>query len=196
MAHKITNQINFSSLLFDTLFGVILFFSLDNLLNIKSPAHFILYLASSLILIHWWLIFKSEDDIFKTEISNSAINLIFRVIYLIFIEYNILMSQTFEYQQALYYLIGIFVVDLVWGYLWKYIGKWETKDYRRIKAMNRELDGSIILNAFFITLFGLLGIINIAFHINELVFVLAYVGIYMIFVTATFKYKLIDIKVY
>ena len=41
---KIIEQIEFSSVLFDTLFGLILFFSLDSFLEIKGIAPFIFYL--------------------------------------------------------------------------------------------------------------------------------------------------------
>jgi len=77
---KIIEQIGFSSVLFDTLFGLILFFSLDSFLVIKGAASFIFYLFSTIIIIHWWLVFKSADDAFEEEVTDSAVDLIFGII--------------------------------------------------------------------------------------------------------------------
>ncbi|MEI8253484.1 MAG: hypothetical protein WCG25_07260 [bacterium] len=64
-------QIEFSSVLFDTLFGLILFFSIDSFLEIHNPLHFVLYLFTLIILIHRRLIFKSCDDAFDKEVTDS-----------------------------------------------------------------------------------------------------------------------------
>ena len=43
---KAVQQIEFSSVFFDTLFGLVLYFSLDSFLDITDPVHFIFYIFS------------------------------------------------------------------------------------------------------------------------------------------------------
>ncbi|HRY91580.1 MAG TPA: hypothetical protein P5229_04545 [Candidatus Gracilibacteria bacterium] len=74
---KAVQQIEFASVFFDTLFGLVLYFSLDSFLDITDPVHFIFYIFSAIILVHWWLIFKSCDDMFDKEVTDSALDLIF-----------------------------------------------------------------------------------------------------------------------
>ncbi len=76
-------QFSFSSLLFDTLFGLIVFFGLDSFLEIKEPIAFAFYIFSNIILIHWWLLFKSVDDTFGKEVENSVTDLLFGLVYVI-----------------------------------------------------------------------------------------------------------------
>ena len=71
MRIKKGQQIEFSSVLFDTLFGLVLFFSIDSFLDIKDPLHFVFYLFSIIILVHRRLFFKAADDAFDEEVTDS-----------------------------------------------------------------------------------------------------------------------------
>src|SRR3989338_5792213 len=118
MSLKHRNQFEFSELLFDTLFGLVLFFSIDSFLDIVNPIHFIFYISSLIIVIHWWLGVKSADDIFGEEVSHSSLDLILGIIYIIFLEYIVLMSKTFNYSKATLFIILLFGVELIWAIIW------------------------------------------------------------------------------
>ncbi|EKD64880.1 MAG: hypothetical protein ACD_50C00273G0002 [uncultured bacterium] len=189
---KKTNQIEFASILYDTIFGLILYFGIDSFLDIREPVHFVFYFFSNIILIHWWLIFKSTDDTFGDECSDSVLDLVLGIIYLILIEFVVLFSRSFDYEKAFYFLIALLGVDLVWALMWKFIGKWRTKSKAEVRHMERELSGNIWSNVvILILLVPLFALIN---YISAGYFVLVFILTYLVYILLTFKYKIIDIK--
>jgi hypothetical protein len=188
------NQIDFSVVLFDTLFGLILFFSIDSLLDIKEPLKFIFYVFTMIVLIHWWLIFKSADDCFGEEVTQSAADLTFGIIYLILIDYVVVLSKTFDYSKATLFLITLFFVDLIWAFIWLYVGEWKTKDKNNIKAMERELSNNIKIDSIIIVLF--LALILLSTALSPLQFVISFIIMYSLYIIMTFYYKIIDIRIF
>lgn len=186
------SQYNFSSLLFDTLFGLVLFFNLDFFLEMKNPWHFGFYLISFFILIHWWLLFRAADDTFGAEVENSLVDLLFGLGDLILITYVILLSRNFEYQQATYFLIALFALDLSWALIWRLVGKWSTPDQSKIQAMERELNYTIIFDIISIIL--LIGLIISAPWLVAAWYVYLFAAIYIIFTFLTFQFKIIDLR--
>ncbi len=116
-------QIAFSNILFDSLFGLVLFFSIDSILDIENPASLFFYLFTIIILAHWWLMFKSCDDAYNEEVTDSALDLIIGVIQVIFIEFIVLASRSSDYLLAIKFLIALLLVDLLWAIIWLYVGK-------------------------------------------------------------------------
>ena len=194
MRLKEASQIEFSALLFDTLFGLVLFFNIDLFLEIRNAWHFIFYLVSFFILVHWWLIFRSADDAFQEEVTDSGADLILGIIYLIFIDYIILLSRNFQYKDATTFLIALFAIDLVWGLIWRYVGKWHSEDAEKIKLMEKELDHTIRIDLIALALFIPLTLITPI--ITPPVFVLLYILFYLVYVILTFRTKIIDIKIF
>lgn len=195
MEQKDTMQkIEFSPLFFDTLFGLVIFFSLDSFFDIKDISHFIFYLFSTIIVVHWWLMFKSSDDSFGEEVTDSAADLVFGIIYVILLEYVVLFAKDFNYQMSTYYLFALLVLDLIWVTAWKYIGDWHTRDKKKISSMQKELDSNIRVTLFSIVLF----IIFIIFGINKapVISVTWFILSYLTFIFLTFKYKIINIRIF
>lgn len=188
------NQIEFSSVLFDTLFGLVLYFSLDSFLEISSIIHFIFYLFTSFILVHWWLLFKTADDSYGTEVTSSALDIIIGIAEIIFLEFIILFAQQAEYRMSLLFMLMLLFVDIVWGILWRFVGKWRTSDKVKIKQMENELESTITsdLAAFvgFITIFMLM------FLLPNTYTVLLTIICYIFYIFLTFKTKVIDIKIF
>lgn len=191
---KILNQLEFSTIFFDTLFGLVLFFSLDSLLEITDKLQFFFYVFSAIILIHWWLIFKSADDTFKTEVTDSALDIIFGIVDIILIEYVILSAKVANYQNALYFLIALFLMDLVWNFIWRYVGHWQTEDHELIKKMENELELTIKVNILITVPLILLAFLSLVFSQN--LFIVLLTLIYAIFIFLTFRYKIIDINIF
>jgi hypothetical protein len=191
---KIFEQIGFSSVLFDTLFGLILFFSLDSFLEIKGIFPFVFYLFSTVIIIHWWLVFKSADDAFGEEVTDSAVDLVFGIIYVILIEYIILNAKLFAVTAATSFLIALLAVDLVWALLWRYIGQWDTIDKEKIKRMEKELDHNIRIDSIAIVIFVFLT--AIAQFLSPALYIIGFIAFYLFYIIITFQKKIIDLRIF
>jgi hypothetical protein len=191
---KIIQQKEFSSILFDTLFGLILFFGLDSFMDIHGLLPFIFYIFSTFILIHWWLVFKSADDAFSEEVTDSAVDLVFGIIYIILIEYIILNAKLFSVAGATTYLIALLAVDLVWALAWRYVGNWNTTDRVKIKSMEKELNHNIRVNCVAIVVFGLL--LTLAPALSSAIYIATFIIFYILYVVATFKTKIIDLRIF
>lgn len=191
---KIAQQIAFSSILFDSLFGLILFFGLDSFAEIKGGLPFTFYLFSTIILVHWWLIFKSADDAFSEEVTDSAVDIVFGIIYVILVEYIILSSKVFNVVAATGYLVALLAVDLVWALAWRYVGEWNTKSKPRIKRMEKELGHNIYLNFFTILTFAALAVLSLV--ISAEIYVLLFIILYSLYIIFTFRTKIIDLRIF
>lgn len=185
-------QIGFSSILFDTLFGLVLFYSMDSFLDIKDPLHFIFYLFSVVILVHWWLIYKSADDAFGEEVANSGLDLIIGIIQVIFIEYISLTSRNFSYQTTTWFLIVLLVSDLVWVLIWRYVGQWHVKNSIKITNMENELHNDLL--ATIPAFLSFLSLATLGSFLSPTIYVFLFVTFYFLFILLTFKFKIIDIN--
>lgn len=192
MKIKKIEQIDFSSLLFDTLFGLVLFFSIDSFLDIKIPLHLVLYIFSIIIAVHWWLEFKADDDAFGDEVSNSGLDLIVGISEIILIEYIILMARTFDYVSVVWYLIALLGVDILWSLVWRFVGRWKTTDRYRIKLMEKELNANTLSNLAGMVSFA--SLIIFSGFMPSTIFIFSLIIIYLIFVYMKFKLKIIDIN--
>lgn len=191
---KIVQQIDFSSVLFDSLFGLILFFCLDSFLEIKGVLPFIFYIFSIVILVHWWLNFKSSDDAFGEEVTNSAVDLVFGIIYVILIEYIILNAKLFAVTTATWFLISLLAMDLLWALIWRYVGKWNTIDKEKMKRMEKELDHTILVDSSAVAIFIFL--VMMAQFLPLPFSVASFIILYIIYIIATFKTKIIDLRIF
>lgn len=187
-------QLEFSNVFFDTLFGLILFFGLDSFLDIKGTAPFIFYILATIIVVHWWLLFKSADDAFNEEVNDSAVDLVFGIVDIILIDHIILLAKTENYIGATGYLIALLSFDLIWALAWRYLGKWQTKDTEKIRLMEHELNRTIIIDIIGIVLFS--GLLYFAADLPALAYVLYAVAFYLIYILLSFKSKVINLKIF
>ncbi len=191
---KIIQQIEFSTVLFDTLFGLILFFCLDSFLDIKGVLPFVFYLFSIIVLVHWWLIFKSADDAFSDEVTDSAVDLLFGIVYIVLIEYIILNAKLFATMTATWFLISLLILDLAWALVWRYVGKWHTTKKEKIKSMEKELDQNILVDSALIAIFIFLAIM--AQFLSPAAYVIGFIIFYLLYIVVTFKTKIIDLRIF
>jgi hypothetical protein len=188
------SQLEFSSVFFDTLFGLVLFFGLDSFLDITTTSHFVFYIVSTIIVVHWWLLFKSADDAFSEEVTDSAADLVFGIIDVILIDYVVLLAKVFSYQAATGYLIALLGVDLLWALLWRYVGTWNTKSEERIRFMEHELNRTIVIDVIAMALFAVL--FYLGGSISAAIFVSCFAGLYLIYILMTFWGKVIDLQIF
>jgi len=194
MSLKFFNQLEFSTLLFDTVFGLILFYSFDSLFGVHDVLTLVFYLFSMLILIHWWLIFKSTDDSFSEEVTDSAADIVFGIVYAIVLYYLVQSSRLPDFQVASIYMVGLFTLDLCWSAIWRFIGQWRTRSKERIKSMEAILNKGLILDAVFIAGYGSL---YWARHsLMDWPYLAVYIGLYVVYIVLTFRTKILNIEIF
>lgn len=184
----------FSDLLFDTLFGLVLYFSIDSFLEIKNPIHFAFYAFSIVILVHWWIMFKACDDVFEKEVTDSVLDLIVGIVELVLIQYIVLTARSFDYVSAGWFLLALLSVDLIWTVIWRYIGHWRTKDIPKIKIMEKELDSN--LKIVIISFMAFFVFMLFSPTMTPIIFVSIFILLYLVYITLSFIYKLIDIDIF
>lgn len=194
MKLKIFNQLDFSTLLFDTLFGLVLFYSFDSLLDIRNTLNFIFYLFSTIIVVHWWLMFKSADDIYAEEVTDSAADLIIGILDVIFLDYVVIISRGTTFANAIYYLFALFILDLIWALIWRFVGAWRTIDKGKIGFMEGRLNKNIYIDIFMIL--GISGLIVTQNLFSPVLFSIVYIGLYCLYMAFTFLYKVVDIDIF
>ena len=195
MAHKKTGQHEFATVLYDTLFGLVLFFSLDSFLDVTDPAHFLFYLFATAVLVHWWLMFKASEDIFGNEFRVTALHLVLNLSVILLLEFFILNARSFNYLAAALFMLAVFVVDMIWAGLALRVHPFKAKG-RALAAMRKELRYIVGTDAVVVALFGALTATTFLFALPPLLFVVGFVGVYLFFIQLSFKFQIIDLKVF
>jgi len=190
MAREV-NQREFAGLLYDSLYGLVLFFSLDSFLEIRDPAHFVFYLFSTVVVIHWWLMFKAADDAFERGVRDSAVHIVMNVTYILLLEFMILYSKDFSYAKASIFLLAVTLLDVLWSLMVLKVGHWGTKDRGRIAEMRQELRSILVSDA--VLAAGLVCLLILSPFVSATAYVGAYVALYVLFMYLTFRFKIIDI---
>ncbi len=186
-------QYGFASLLFDSLFGLVIYFSLASFLEIKEPLHLIFYLFTLVVVIHWWLMFKSASEMFGKITQRSATNIVLNIIYIIVIQYYILMAAVFAYNQAIIFVFILFMVDLLWCLLWARLLPKRAQGHKHLPTMLVEIFNIIKSNM--VVVFVLLFLIIANKFLPTWLYVFIFIADYIVYIVITFKYKIIDLKV-
>lgn len=193
MPFSVTEQSGFSSVLFDTLFGLILYFSLDSILELDG-ANLVFYLFSIVVVVHWWLLFKSVDDSYGEETSKSVTDLVLGITDLVLLEYVVLFARGLEHQKAAVFLMVLLAIDLVWAMAWRYLGSWGEKDKLEIARMEQELSFNIRANAVTLALMG--GLLLAGGALTAPWFIGSFIAIYLLYIFMTLRYRIIDLDLF
>lgn len=188
------HQITFSDIFYDTMFGLVIFYAIDGLMDLNGIASFAFYIFSMIIIIHWWLIYKSTDDAFADEVKDSIVDLVIGVTQVILVDYVVLFAKTFNYTVANYFLIALIATDLIWACIWLYVGKWRTKKKSKILAMEKELKSTIMADVILLIALTALGFTSI--FLAPEVFVALFILIYSGYMYFTVKFDIIDMKIF
>ncbi len=188
------NQFNFSSLLFDTLIGLVLFFGLEEFVHINNLVHLLLYFFITLIAVHWWLVFKSVDDCYDEEADNSATYILFGIFEVFIINYMFGSGKSYDYTFVTLFTIVLLLTNLGWAALWRYVGRWKTADTKRIAYMEAELDQTIKSDIYALVLFSTLLLFVPTLPAGFVV--VLFVMYYCFYIFLTFKHKIVDIKLF
>lgn len=194
MGVKFLSQHGFPSLLYDTLFGLILFFGLDSFLEIRDGAHFAFYGFATIIIIHWWLMFKAADDIFTPGVRDTAVHIAVNILYVILLEFMSLHAASFRYVEATSFLILVLLLDILWAAIVLRAGRWKRAPTEKAAMMRTELKAIIRVNGMLVLLLAFLA--AMAGALSPAAFVAIFIVDYLAFIILTFKEKIIDLPAF
>src|SRR4030043_2331403 len=184
-------QFQFANLLFDSLFGLVIYFSLDSFLEIKEPIRLMFYLFTLIVVIHWWLMFKSASEIFGKITQSSALNIVLNIIYIILLQYYILMAAEFLYNEAIIFVFILILIDILWCLMWAKLLPQRAKGNPNLPIMLVEIFNIIKSNL--VLVFALLFLIIANKFLVAPLYVFIFIAVYIVYIVMTFKYEIIDL---
>ena len=188
------HQAEFSPVLFDVLFGLLIFLGIGNFTAISGGTHWAFYLASLGVVVHWWMKYKAAEDAFGVEVSNSSLDLLTGLAEIALLQMALLSAARADYVAAVMYFALPLVVESVWALVWRFFGKWRGSSHQRVRYMEQELECTVFLNLGAAALLGTL----IAFSplLADADLALCFVWAYAIYVALTHRYEIIDVKLF
>jgi len=127
-------------------------------------------------------------------VTDSAVDLVFGIIYVILIEYIILNAKLFSVTTATSFLVALLAVDLIWALIWRYAGQWTTVDKEKIRRREKELDNNIHINAAMILVFIFLMLMTQ--FLSSGLYIAGFIAFYLIYIVVTFQKKIIDLRIF
>jgi len=188
------HQTEFSPLLFDVLFGLLLFQSIGWFFALKDAVHFCFFALSLLIIIHWWLKYKSEEEVYGLDVNNSSLDLLFGVAEFVMLEAAILAATQADYVSATFFFTLPLLTEAVWALLWRIFGKWSRSSKQKVAFMERLLERTLILDLSFAALIG--GLLTSSVSLTAGQFVGAFAGIYALYIILTFVLEMVGLKIF
>jgi len=182
----------FSPILFDMLFGLLLFLGFDSFFDIRDAAHLVFYLASTVAVLHWWLKYKAADDAYGLEVNNSALDLLFGIGEIVLLQMAMLAAARAEYAAAITYFAMPLLLESVWALLWRFFGRWKGSSAKRVLYMEQELDDTIFLNLGAAFVLGAIVFLSPFMTVPDVI--LSFVLAYVIYIAMTHRYGIIDVK--
>lgn len=188
------HQTEFSPLLFDVLFGLLLFQSIGWFFSIQDATHFCFFAVSLLIVIHWWMKYKSEEEVYGLDTSNSSIDLLFGVVEVILLEAGLLAATKADYVTAAFFFLLPLMSEAIWAVLWRIFGKWKRSSMQKITFMKRLLERTLLLDLAFAAIIG--GLLTSSVSMTAPMFVGIFAGIYGLYIVMTFVFEMVGLKIF
>jgi hypothetical protein len=182
----------FSPLLFDVLFGLLVFLGVDALFGLKGPQAFLFVVTSIAIIVHWWLKYKSADETYGLEVGNSTLDLIFGLIEVILLQCAIMAASRGQVVQAVFYFALPLLTEAVWALLWRFCGTWRRATRDRIQFMEQQLETTLFLNLGMAASIGAL--LSNANLLSTAEFIGAFASLYAIYALLSSYWELVDVK--
>ena len=186
------HQTEFSPILFDTLFGLLIFLGIDSFFDLQSKTHFAFYLASTIVVLHWWLKYKAADDAYGLEVNNSTLDLLFGIGEIVLLQMAMIAAAEADYAGAIMYFALPLLLESAWALLWRFFGKWHHSSAKRVSYMEQELDYTVFLNLGVAFVLGILVALSPLMAAPDLI--LSFILAYVIYIALTYRYEIIDVK--
>jgi hypothetical protein len=188
------HQTEFSPLLFDVLFGLLLFQSISWFFSLKDAVHFSFFALSLLIVIHWWLKYKSEEEVYGLDANNSTLDLLFGVAEVIMLEAAMLAATQADYLTAVFFFTLPLVTEAVWALLWRLFGTWRRSSKQKVAFMERLLERTMLLDLSFAAIIG--GVLTAGISVTAGQFVAIFAAIYFLYIALTFFFEMVGLKIF
>ncbi|MFA5854418.1 MAG: hypothetical protein WC866_05040 [Patescibacteria group bacterium] len=182
----------FSPLLFDVLFGLLVFLGVDALFGLKGPQAFLFVTTSIAIIVHWWLKYKSADETYGLEVGNSTLDLIFGLIEVVLLQCAIMAASRGQVVQAVFYFALPLLTEAVWALLWRFCGTWRRATRDRVQFMEQQLETTLFLNLSMAASIGAL--ISNASQLSTAEFIGVFAILYAIYALLSSYWELVDVK--
>lgn len=188
------HQTEFSPLLFDVLFGLLLFQSIGWFFALKDAVHFCFFALSLVVIIHWWMKYKSEEEVYGLDVNNSSLDLLFGVIEIVLLEAAMLAATQADYVSAAFFIAMPLVTEAVWALLWRIFGSWSRSSKPKVKFMERLLERTLFLDLSFAALIG--GLLMSSVSLTAGQFVAIFAAIYAVYIVLTFVFEIVGLKIF
>ena len=188
------HQTEFSPLLFDVLFGLLLFQSIGWFFALKDAIHFCFFALSLLIIIHWWLKYKSEEEVYGLDVNNSSLDLLFGVIEIVLLEAAMLAATQADYVAAAFYFALPLLTEAAWALLWRIFGTWRRSSRQKIGFMERLLERTLLLDLSIAALIG--GLLTTSVSLTAGQFVAIFAAVYSVYIVMTFAFEIVGLKIF
>ena len=187
------HQSEFSPILFDTLFGLLIFLGIDSFLDLKDATHFVFYLTSTFVVMHWWLKYKAADDAYGHEVNNSTVDLLFGIGEIVLLQMAMIAAAQADYVTAIVFFTLPLLLEAAWALLWRFFGTWHRNSAKRIRYMEQELEYTLFLDLGAAVVFGT--VVSLASSLNETDLVWGFAVAYAVYTVMSYRLEIIDVKV-
>lgn len=188
------HQTEFSPLLFDVLFGLLLFQSIGWFFALKDAVHFCFFALSLIVIIHWWMKYKSEEEVYGLDVNNSSLDLLFGVVEIVLLEAAVMAATQADYVSATFFFALPLVTEAVWALLWRIFGSWRRSSKPKVQFMERLLERTLLLDLSFAAIIG--GLLTSSVSLTAGQFVGVFAGIYALYVILTFVFEIVGLKIF
>ncbi len=140
------HQAEFSPVLFDVLFGLLMFMNLGWLLMFRDATQFFFYIIAIVTVVHWWLKYKSEESAYGLDVQNSTFDLLCGIGELILLAAAVQAAARAEYVVAIFYFSLPLLTEAVWAMLWRVFGSWKRSTRQKAGFLQTLLERTVLLD--------------------------------------------------
>jgi len=185
-------QAEFSPILFDMLFGLLIFLAFGALLDLHGTAHFVFYLASIGVVVHWWLKHKAAQELYGHEAANSTLDLLFGIAKIALLQVAMLAAAHEEYVVAVTYFAMPLLIESVWALFRRFFGTWHRSTAKRVRYMEQQLEYVLFLNLGTAVILGFIVALSPTIAAPDLV--MCFILTYFIYAFFAHRYEITDVR--
>jgi hypothetical protein len=186
------HQTEFSPILFDMLFGLLIFLGFSSFARLDGSTHFVFIASAIAVAVHWWLKRKAAVDTFGIEVGNSTLSLLFGIAEIVLLQMAMLAAAEAEYETAVTYFAMPIVLESVWALLLRFFGNWRHSTAKRVRYMEQQLEYVVFLNLVVGVILG--AIVTFSPLMTAPDIVLSFILGYAAYVLLTYRLEIVDVK--
>lgn len=188
------HQTEFSPVLFDVLFGLLIFQNIAWFFSIRDAAHFCFFIFSIVLVSHWWLKYKSEEEVYGLDVNNSSLDLLFGVIEIVLLESGLLAAGQGDFVSAAFYFSLPLLTEAAWALLWRIFGTWRRSSKQKVKFMEQLLVRTLFLDLGAAAIIG--GVLTSSVVLTAGQFVAVFAAAYSAYIVLTFALEIVELKLF